>query len=286
MPKSAEIDLKVRQIILIEGGYNFLVLVAKAVIGISTGSMSILGDAIHSLADLSNNIIAWIVIYFSSKPADREHPYGHRKIETLAVFFLATMLVVLSIELVLNAVRNDTSSVSTSGVGLVIMIAVLVLNISISAWQHIWARRLNSDIILADAKHTLADVLITIMAILGWQLSVNGYAWADRLGAILVALAVIYLAYTLFRRTLPVLLDAYAIPPEEIKQLVENIAGVRAAYQIRTRWVGSNCAIDLIIAVDPALSTEVSHEIANRVESEIQTKYQSNDISIHVEPFQ
>ncbi len=277
-------DKQVRRVILIEGSANLLVLVAKTIVGLSTGSMGILADAIHSLTDLTNNIIAWIVIRFSCLPADREHPYGHRKLETLAVFILASILVVLAFELALNAINKDYTEVVSSGLELLIMLCVLLINIVVTSWQHMWAKRLDSDILYADATHTLADVLITITVIAGWQLSAIGYVWADRLCALGVALFIFYLAYSLFRRAIPVLIDEYAIDPVKLSNITKTVSGVRKVYKIRSRWVGKTRAVDLVISVDSTLSTEESHAIANTVESLIENHFGATDISIHVEP--
>ena len=284
MKYSTQRDRRVRRVILIEGSANLLVLILKTIVGLSTGSMGILADAIHSLTDLTNNVIAWFVIHFSSLPADREHPYGHRKFETLAVFVLASILVVLAFELILNAIRKEETEVATSGIELVIMLGVLVINILITIWQHRWAKRLDSDILRADATHTFADVLITSVVIGGWQLSAMGYAWVDRLCAIGVALLVFYLAYNLFRRAVPVLIDQYAIDPQELSNIIRNVNGVKDVYRIRSRWIGKTCAVDLVISVDPTLSTEESHDIADKIESIIEKRFDTSDISIHVEP--
>ena len=284
MKHSTQRDKQVRRVILIEGSANLLVLTLKTIVGLSTGSMAILADAVHSLTDVTNNVIAWFVIHFSSLPADREHPYGHRKFETLAVFVLASILVVLAFELILNAVRKEETEVATSDIELAIMLGVLVINILITIWQHRWAKRLDSDILRADATHTFADVLITSVVIGGWQLSAMGYAWIDRLCAIAVALLVFYLAYNLFRRAVPVLLDQYAIDPRELSNLIRNVHGVKDVYRIRSRWIGKTCAIDLVISVDPTLSTEESHDITDKIESIIEKRFDTSDISIHVEP--
>jgi cation diffusion facilitator family transporter len=284
MKYSTQRDRRVRRVILIEGSANLLVLILKTIVGLSTGSMGILADAIHSLTDLTNNVIAWFVIHFSSLPADREHPYGHRKFETLAVFVLASILVVLAFELILNAIRKEETEVATSGIELVIMLGVLVINILITIWQHRWAKRLDSDILRADATHTFADVLITSVVIGGWQLSAMGYAWVDRLCAIGVALLVFYLAYNLFRRAVPVLIDQYAIDPQDLSNIIRNVNGVKDVYRIRSRWIGKTCAIDLVISVDPTLSTEDSHDITDKIESIIEKRFETSDISIHVEP--
>lgn len=284
MNDSTQRDNQVRRIILIEGFANLLVLVGKIFVGLSTGSMAILADAIHSLTDMSNNIIAWVVIYFSSLPADREHPYGHRKFETLAVFILASILVVFAFEVAINAITKEATEIASSSIELVIMLTVLAINILVTSWQHMWAKRLKSDILHADASHTLSDVLVTITVIVGWQLSAIGYIWVDQICAFGVALLIIYLAFNLFRRSVPILLDQYAIEPEKLTNIVKQVHGVKKVYRIRSRWIGQTCAIDLVISVDPTLSTEESHKITDEIEAVIENRFDETDISIHVEP--
>jgi cation diffusion facilitator family transporter len=285
MADSPQRDKQVRRIILIEGSVNLFVLIAKVVVGFTTGSLAIIGDAIHSLTDVVNNIIAWVVIRVSSLPPDREHPYGHRKFETLAVFFLASLLVLLSFELALHAIRKDDSEIVSSAWGMGIMLAVLALNIALATWQRMWARRLRSDILFADASHTFADVLTTIVVIAGWQLSAMGYLWLDRVCALGVSALVFYLAYSLFKRALPILTDEFALDPELLSSSILGVDGVQQVNRVRSRWIGEDKSIDLVISVDPGLSINDSHDIATAVEMLIEKKFGVSDISIHVEPF-
>lgn len=278
-------DIKVRRIILIEGTANFVVLLAKLWVGISSGSLAILGDAIHSLSDIINNILAWVVIRLSSMPPDREHPYGHRKFETLAVFFLASLLAVLAFELALHAIKKEDTEIASSSFELGIMLAVLFVNISLATWERKWARRLRSDILLADASHTFADVLTTVVVILGWQLSAMGFLWLDRVCALAVSALVFYLAYNLFKKAKPVLVDEFALDPELLTHAIVNVDGVLQVNRVRSRWIGSDKAIDIVVSVDPKLSTDESHKIATEIESLIEDKFGVLDISIHVEPF-
>lgn len=278
-------DKDIQRIIVIEGLANLVVLIAKAAVGVSTGSLAILGDAIHSLTDVINNVVAWLVIKVSSSPPDREHPYGHRKFETLAVFFLATLLAVLSFELAWHAITKDDTEIASSAWELGIMLAVLGVNISLATWQRMWARRLQSDILLADASHTFADVLTTIVVIAGWQLSSLGYLWLDRVCALAVAALVLYLSYSLFKRAAPILVDQFAINPELLSQTIKKVAGVCEIKRVRSRWIGSDKAIDLIISVEPTLTTDDSHKIASSIEQLIEEEFDVSDISIHVEPF-
>lgn len=280
----AQRDRLVRRIILLEGLANLTVLVAKLIVGLSTGSLAVLGDAVHSLTDLANNGVAWVVIRLSAQPADREHPYGHRKFETLAVFGLATLLVVLAFELALHALRREEVQVVRDAWGLGIMLGVLGVNVIIATWQRYWARRLRSDILLADANHTFADVLTTIVVIGGWQLSTMGYPWLDTLCALGVSGLVMYLAYRLFKRAVPTLVDRYAVEPESLAAAARRVPGVRRVRRVRSRWIGSTRAVDMVVTVDPDLPTTEAHAIADSLERLLEEDYRVGDVSIHVEP--
>lgn len=284
MNNNSQTDKNVQRVILIEGSVNFVVLVAKLVVGLSTGSLALVGDAIHSLTDVINNVVAWIIIRISSSPPDREHPYGHRKFETLAVFFLASLLVVLSFELAMHAINKDDVEIENSVWGLGVMVVVLIINITLATWQRNWARKLKSDILLADATHTFADVLTTIVVIVGWQLSAMGYLLLDRICALGVSFLVFYLAYSLFKRAFPILVDQFALDPDLLSNSVLKVQGVRKVNRVRSRWIGSEKSIDLVILVDSDLSILDSHNIATNVESLIEKEYGVTDISIHVEP--
>src|SRR5210317_1007811 len=277
-------DTKILRIILIEGIANVIVLIIKLGVGISTGSLAVLSDAAHSLTDIFNNIIAWFVTRHSIKPADSKHPYGHRKFETVAVFALATLLAILAFELAIRAITREAADITTGHFELGLMFTVLTINIIVSTWQRGWAKRLNSDILLADANHTLSDVLITASVIASWQLSAKGWVWVDQLCTLGVAGLIFYLAFGLFKKTLPVLLDERSIETEALRSAVLGVHGVRALRRVRSRWVGSARAVDLIIEVDAQLPTEVAHEIADQIEAILADQFDIHDFSIHVEP--
>ena len=275
---------QVQRVILLEGLANILVLGLKAVVGFTTGSMAVLADAVHSLTDVANNIIAWVVMRASSQPADREHPYGHHKFEVLAVFVLATLLATIAIELAIRAVTRESPQPAVSSWGLYMMIVVLLTNIVVAVWQRGWAKRLNSSILHADASHTFSDVLTTIVVIIGWQLSARGYPWLDTVCALGVSLVILYLAFGLFKNVIPVLVDEMAIEPEVLTAAISEIAGVIDVPRVRSRWIGSERAVDVIVTVTPSMPTIQSHAIADEVEELLEAKFEVSDITVHVEP--
>jgi cation diffusion facilitator family transporter len=279
-----ERDGKVRRVIIIEGLANAAVLLLKLVVGVSTGSLAVLGDAVHSLGDVANNVVAWFVIRVSAQPPDRHHPYGHRKFETLAVFVLATLLTVLGVELALGALRREAEPTIGHPWALPLMLTVLMVNVALATWEGTWARRLRSDILGADARHTLADVLTTVVVIIGWQVSARGYPWIDTLCALAVALFVLGLAFGLFRRAVPILVDQVAVEPESISEAALSVPGVRRVKTVRSRSIGSSIAIDMVVTVDAGITTAKAHAIADGIEEELRERFAIDDVTIHVEP--
>ena len=270
--------------ILIEGSANLAVLTLKLGVGLWTGSLAVLSDAVHSLSDVANNTVAWFVARISAQPPDEDHPYGHRKFETLAVFGLASLLTVLAFEIALSALRRDAVAIRHEDTALGLMVGVFAINIALAIWERRWANRLDSDLLRADAQHTFADVLTTIAVILGWQLGARGYPWLDTACALGVAGLVLYLAYGLFQKAIPVLVDRAALDPELIASAAENVVGVGEVRQVRSRSTGRGAAVDLTIRVDPGLSTAEAHDIADRVEATLAARLGVGDATVHVEP--
>jgi cation diffusion facilitator family transporter len=277
-------DRRVARVILIEGAANAAIAVLKAVVGFATGSLAILGDAVHSLTDLANNIVAWFVIRWSAAPPDDGHPYGHRKFETVAVFLLAMLLSLTAFELALAALRRAEPEILDAPWAAAGMLGVLATNVGLASWENFQARRLESDLLRADARHTFADVLTTIVAIGGWQAAARGYVWLDTLAALGVALLIGFLAYGLFRRSLPVLVDQASIDADHLRRAALAVPGVVAVRQVRSRSYGRLAAVDLVVGVAPDLSTLVSHEIATRVERALHAAFPLESVTVHVEP--
>jgi cation diffusion facilitator family transporter len=283
-PDSSLRDRQVRRDLYLEGAANLVVLVAKAFVGISTGSLAVVGDALHSLTDVANNVGALIVMRHATAPPDPGHPYGHRKFEALAVFVLATLLSVLAVELLLRGLGGGTREIVHADWGLVVMGGVLVANIGISTWQALEARRLDSEILRADARHTFADVLTTIAVILGWQFAAHGYPWVDTVAACAVAALVLALALGLYRRTIPILVDAAAVDADALKDAVGALPGVLETRRVRSHHAGSHVAVDITVSVAPDLPTTEAHAIADAIEQLVAREFGGEDVTVHVEP--
>jgi cation diffusion facilitator family transporter len=278
--------MHVRNVLLIEGGINFLICLSKLGVGLLTNSTVIIADALHSLTDAANNFIAWMAIKIARKPEDSDHPYGHQKFEQLAVFGLATLLSIIAFEVLLNAFKRFGQPVEQSFWGLIILIGALLINIGLTLWESYWAKRLDSAILQADASHTLSDVISSIVVIVGWQLASRGHYWLDAAFAVVLSGIVFYLAFRLFQRAIPILVDYSDLDPLLISKALTSINNVKLVKRVRSRTTGKQRTADVIIAVDSTLSITESHQIADNIEKLLANKFSIHDVTVHVEPFE
>ena len=275
---------QVRRVLWIEGCSNALVALAKLIVGLKTGSNAILGDALHSLTDVANNILALFIVRLTQSPPDSDHPYGHHKFEALAIFVLGTLLSVIAVEIAIRAFERRGQAVEVSDWGLVVMIGVLAVNAALATWEQYWARRLDSNLLHADARHTLGDVLTTVAVIIGWQLSARGFPWLDLVFALGIAGLVFWLAYGLFRRAIPILVDQAAEDADELHQGIHGVPGVEAIHRVRSRHTGAGVVADVVVSVDGSLTTDESHDIADAIELKLKSDFAIHDVTVHVEP--
>ena len=160
----------------------------------------------------------------------------------------------------------------------------MVLQLGLAYWQNRQARRLGSELLHADATHTLADTATTLAAIVGWQIAARGFPWLDRVLAVAVAVFVLVLAFQLFRRAVPILVDGAAVPPDELVAVLKSVEGVAGVGQVRSRWDGTRRTADVTVRVDPTLDAVQAHDIADGVEASLTLQLAFDEVLVHVEP--
>ena len=266
---------------------NVAVVVAKLAIGMATGSLAVFGDAMHSSVDSINNVLALVVITVAARGPDEDHPYGHQKFETLGALAIVGFLSITGFELVKGAIQRlmtGAPPLQVSQTQLALLIGTLFVNIGVATYESRKGRELDSELLLADATHTKADVFVTIGVLVGVVLSLNGLSWVDPIVALLVALVIMVLAWGILSRSVPILVDKHAIPAEELKVAAESIEGVRSAYAIRSRGSRYHCFAELTISVDSDASFEVAHRTADAVEATLRSRYGFYEVTVHTEP--
>lgn len=266
---------------------NLFVVIVKFVVGISSSSLAVFGDAIQSSVDAVNNLVGLAVIGVASKGPDAEHPYGHAKFETLGALLIVVFLSVSIFELLRGAVARlaggaimpalDTSAFVLIGL-------TLLVNIGVAVGETRAARRLDSELLLADAMHTRTDVLITLAVLGGLALTRAGVVWADPVLAIIVAGFVARAGFVIVRRAIPTLVDERAYDASTIRSQAEGVNGVHSAYDIRSRIAATRRFAELTISVDGAFDVASAHLIADAVEQRLRETLELHEVVVHVEP--
>jgi len=266
---------------------NLLVAFAKIALGYFSGAISILSDGFHSLADASSNVVALVGVSAAQRPADENHPYGHRKYETMAsVGILMFMLIVLS-EVARNAIAHLRAPhlPSVLPVGMITMIATLVVNVLVVRYESRAARRLRSEVLGADARHTQSDVWTTV-AVLAALVGVwLGYPIFDPLAGLVVSVFIGYACWQIAREASGILADQVVIAEEEIRSIVESVQGVVGSEKIRTRGTADTVFVDLHLWIDPRTPLGEAHALSHVVKDRLMAHFpQIVDVVIHIEP--
>jgi len=267
---------------------NIAVVIAKVAIGVAAGSLAVIGDAIHSSVDAVYNILGLIVIRVAARAPDEDHPYGHRKFETLGALGICVVLSVISFELARSAVGRLSAgghAVQITDVGLALLLATLATNVFVAWYENRRGQQLASELLIADAAHTRTDVFITIGVLIGVLFSRQGYLWVDPIVAIVIAILIVRVAYMILQRTVPVLVDERAIPEPTIRKSAQAVEGVVSAYGIRSR--GGTAGVryaEVTIAVDPNANVATAHAIADAVEERLKKDLELEEVTVHVEP--
>lgn len=266
---------------------NLAVVAVKVGVGLASGSLGVLGSALDSAIDSANNVLALIVTAVAAKAPDEEHPYGHGKFETLGALALVGFLCVSSFELLRGAVNHLTSGghpLTATNAQVGVLAATLIVNAGVARFERGRGLALKSEILLADAAHTSADVLITLGVIVALLFARRGWWWADPVITILVVGAILSVAYRVLVRTVPVLVDERVHPPERIAECARGIPGVCDTYDIRSRGGAHGRYAELTISVDGGATVARAHEIADQVEVRLKQELDLHRVTVHVEP--
>ncbi|BAY98647.1 cation diffusion facilitator family transporter [Tolypothrix tenuis PCC 7101] len=277
----------VRKVLIITLLLNLFVMALKAVVGYSTGSLSLLADALHSVTDSANNVLGLVTSKFSSPKPDREHPYGHQKFEAVGALGISAFLGIACFEILQGAIERifkGGQPVTISAAELWLLLIVLGVNIFVTFYERNEGKRVGSPILIADATHTMSDVWVTITVIGGLIGVWLGYQWLDVVLAFPVALLVFWSGWSVLKDNLPSLVDEMAIAPEAIHAIALSVPGVINCHDIASRGVlGRQVFMEMHLIVD-ATDVETAHRITEEVERRLEERFRPVRILIHVEP--
>jgi cation diffusion facilitator family transporter len=265
-------------------------LVLKLVLGLISGSIAVLGDAVDSATDLTAGAAALISIRIAALPADEEHPYGHGKVETISAAVAATIIAVGGGVIVYQAVRRliEGGGDIDVGVGLVAVIIAAAANIVLAYFMRREAKRSHSMALRAEATHLQTNVVQASTIIVGLVLvAVTNEEVFDPLVALGLAAYMGWTALGLVRIAASEVMDT-SLPDEDLAAihdvLTEHSKYVRGFHRLRTRRAGAIRHIDMHLLVDADLTVEQVHPVSDQIEHEIEERLPGTIAVIHVEP--
>lgn len=269
---------------------NTTLVILKLAIGIGIGSAAVISEAIHSATDLAAAIIAFFAVRAAEVPPDKDHPYGHGKLESVSGLIEALMIGAAGLFIVAEAIRSFQSpSNAHVGWGVAVMALSVVVNTFVARNLRAVAKRTDSIALEADAHHLSVDVWTSVGVAVGLGLEhLTGLRWLDPLVALVVGLFVLHTAFDISRRAALPLVD-HRLPEEEVRlveQIMRNDPRILGWHKLRTRKSGSDRYIDVHIQLDDDLSLREAHSITEEMEDRIRGCLPNVRVMIHTEPYE
>jgi cation diffusion facilitator family transporter len=271
--------------------------VLKIAVGLLTGSLGILAEALHSGLDLVAALVTFFAVRLADRPPDDTHTFGYGKVENLSALIETILLLITCVWIIYEAIQRlvfRTVEIEASIWAFAVIILSIFVDVNRSRLLHRVAKKHHSQALEADALHFSTDVWSSSVVLLGlalvWLSDRLGPGWeflvkADAVAALGVAVIVIWVSLQLGRRTVNVLLDA--TPPgllEAVTQQALSVPGVQSVGPVRVRQSGPRVFVDLTAAVDRAASLHHAHEIATAIETHVLARVPRADVVVHVDP--
>lgn len=279
---------QVGRVLVITLVLNLIVALGKIVVGALSGVLAISADGFHSLIDGASNIVALVANRVANKPPDANHPYGHRRYETLAALGIGALLMLTAWEIVSGALERLQSGdmPEITAITLAVPALTLVVNIFVSRYERREGQRLKSELLLADAENTGADVYVTLSVLLS-TLAVHflGWAWIDPVAALVVVVLIARAGLKVLRQTGRVLVDTAPYKPEMLTRIVQAAPGVREVARVRSRGSVDDAHVDIDVRVAPETTADRSAAIAENIRRLLQEDLSGiREVEVHFLP--
>lgn len=260
----------------------------KLVIGIVTGSLGLLSEALHSGLDLVAAVITFFSVRISDNPPDKEHNFGHGKIENFSAFLETILLLITCIWIIYEALHRlitGNTNIEVSAWSYIVVVTSIVVDFTRSRALRRVAKKYNSQALEADALHFSTDIWSSAVVLLGLICANFGFFFADSVAALVVALIVIVISYRLGKRSIEVLLD-YA-PRDKVNTIeciLNELPEIDEFHSLKVRTAGADTFVSVIVTLNPHLKLNHAHEICDKVEREICIEIDRCNVFVHFEP--
>ena len=287
-PPSLDHRREVRSVLMVALAVNISMSLLKLIVGLISGSLAVIADAMHSATDALSSLTGLITNRLSDPRPDRNHPYGHHKYEAIGALGIAGFILFTALEILLRSGERLVAglpAIRVSASELLLLLLALGFNLLLAGYEHQQGSRLNSTLLKADAQHAASDVWTTVLVLAGLAGTLwFRISWLDVALAIPMSLLLMRVCWQVLRKTLPWLVDHTAIAPEAIHAQVMAVPGVLNCHDIASRGVlGQQVFIDLHMVVE-ADDLTTAHRITEHVERKLEGGFGPVRCTIHLEP--
>ncbi len=257
--------------------------------GFFAHSQALMADGLHSLSDLFSDVLVLYANRHGNRHADADHPYGHARFETAATLVLGTFLAVLGVVLLVAAairLQHPEALRAVSPLALAVAVVALIAKEGMFRYMLAVARRVRSQMLVANAWHARSDAASSLVVIVGVAGNLLGYTFFDLLAAAVVGVMIAHmggkLAFEAMAELIDTGLDAEEV--EAIRQTLLDVHGVKGLHELRTRKMADNALVDAHIMVDPKISVSEGHYIAESARHAVLKKHHVMDVMVHIDP--
>jgi len=266
---------------------NLAVTLLKIIVGILTGVLAVVADGFHSLVDSSSNLIGLAAISLARRPADDHHPYGYQRYETLGALSIGVLMLVAAWEIASAIVERylQGGEPEIDIISMVLVMMTFPVNLVVVILERRAGKQLQSEILLADARHTQTDLYVTgsvLFSLVGIWL---GWVWLDLVVAAGVVLLIVRSAIGILRDASLWLTDRMVVDIDLVAEVAYSVPGVLFVHRVRSRGTPEAAFVDLHVKVSPSMSTSRAHAIASEVERRLVTEIETvKEVLVHIEP--
>lgn len=272
---------------------NLCLFALKLVLGIIGHSQAVFADAMHSLSDMLTDLAVLFGVRYWESPADDEHPYGHKRIETVVTLFIGLLLGIVGLEIIVKAITTIPNAHAEKSLWIAAIgpFLTIIFKEALFQWTIFIGKKAQSSAVVANAWHHRSDAMSSLPAFIAVIIAsfYPAYYFIDHIGAVIVSVFIIKVSIDIIR---PGLLEitGKGVSEKERQQILDvalESEGVRDVHKIRTRKMGGSYFIDLHVLVDGSLSVRKGHEIAGAVKQSLLSHIPNAvDVVIHIEPFE
>lgn len=277
----------VRRVLWVVLILNIVVAATKLVTGIITGTVAMIADGFHSSMDASSNVIGLVGVQMAAQPPDEDHPYGHRRFETLATLGIGGLLLVAAWEILQTMLERLLSGgePQVTPVSFAIMVGTILINLAVTVYERRRGRALNSTVLMTDASHTASDFFVSLSVLVSLAAAALGYPWFDLVIALFIVGVIGRVGIRIVTQTGNILADQQTLDPDTITALLTDVPGLEETTRVRSRGPVDAVHVDIDTRIKPAITTNHAYAIESTIKERIRDVFpQVEEIQVHFAP--